>query len=212
MSISLGACLNQYNYKIYLLQNVDNIKIHILLQIDIPKVDIWECPMGISNHRNHRVTEALWDASRIKLFNSYNTTCLMGKRRYNPLANLHGFVNLTNKKRKTAKTPSNAGAIRNGCTGYHHHHLLKPTLRKTWSDVLMRSHSLPCVGEPRCSQVNYSRTNIFICSFSNRTLRFMDAYRRGLNGHQAAWASKQYRGHRTIPETILNELEKAGIN
>jgi hypothetical protein len=32
----------------------------------------------------------------------------MGKRRYNPLANLHGFVNLTNKKIKTAnlKAPS----------------------------------------------------------------------------------------------------------
>ena len=28
--------------------------------------------------------------------------------------------------------------------------------------------------------------------FSNRSLRFMDAYRRGLNGNQAAWASKKY--------------------
>ena len=36
----------------------------------------------------------------------------MGKRKYNPLANLLGFVNLTNKKRKTAKSPSN-GNIEN---------------------------------------------------------------------------------------------------
>ncbi|OAX31051.1 hypothetical protein K503DRAFT_704326 [Rhizopogon vinicolor AM-OR11-026] len=38
--------------------------------------------------------------------------------------------------------------------------------------------------------------------FSTRSLRFMDAYRRGLNGKWAVWASKQYRGHRVLPETI----------
>ena len=42
-------------------------------------------------------------------------------------------------------------------------------------------------------------------------LRFMDAYRKGLNGKQAAWAAKKYRGHRVIPETILQELERAKI-
>ena len=36
------------------------------------------------------------------VFNIYN----MGKRRYNPLSNLRGFVNLSNKKRKTAKASS----------------------------------------------------------------------------------------------------------
>jgi hypothetical protein len=35
---------------------------------------------------------------------------LMGKRRYNPLANLQGFVNLTNKKRKTAKPEAPSGS------------------------------------------------------------------------------------------------------
>ncbi|OAX31722.1 hypothetical protein K503DRAFT_662916, partial [Rhizopogon vinicolor AM-OR11-026] len=35
--------------------------------------------------------------------------------------------------------------------------------------------------------------------FATRSLRFMDAYRRGLNGKQAARASKQYRGHRVLP-------------
>ena len=32
-------------------------------------------------------------------------------------------------------------------------------------------------------------------SFANHSLRFMDAYRKGLNGNQAAWASKKYRCH-----------------
>ncbi len=50
------------------------------------------------------------------------------------------------------------------------------------------------------------------CRFTNRSLRFMEAYRKGLNGSQAAWASKRYRGHHTIPDTILEELEKAKIS
>jgi len=47
--------------------------------------------------------------------------------------------------------------------------------------------------------------------FSMRSLRFMDAYQRGLTGSQAAWASRKYRGHRTLPDTILAELDKADI-
>jgi hypothetical protein len=39
----------------------------------------------------------------------------------------------------------------------------------------------------------------------------MDAYRKGLNGKQAAWAAKKYRGHRVIPDSILQDLEKANI-
>lgn len=39
----------------------------------------------------------------------------------------------------------------------------------------------------------------------------MDAYRRGLSGKQAAWASKKYRGHRMLPNTILEELDQEGI-
>lgn len=39
----------------------------------------------------------------------------------------------------------------------------------------------------------------------------MDAYRRGLSGKQAAWANKKYHGHRVLPHSILDELEKAGV-
>jgi hypothetical protein len=47
--------------------------------------------------------------------------------------------------------------------------------------------------------------------FANRSLRFMDAYKRGLNGRQAAWASRKYRGHRILPNDIMEELGKEGI-
>ena len=39
----------------------------------------------------------------------------------------------------------------------------------------------------------------------------MDAYRKNLDGAQAAWAAKKYRGHRVVPNQILEELERAGI-
>jgi hypothetical protein len=47
--------------------------------------------------------------------------------------------------------------------------------------------------------------------FSTRSLRFMDAYQKGLTGSQAAWASRRYRGHRMLPDSILEELECANI-
>jgi len=45
-----------------------------------------------------------------------------------------------------------------------------------------------------------------------RSQRFMDTYRRGLSGKQAAWASKKFHGHRVLPNSILNDLEKAGVS
>ncbi|KAI0669136.1 hypothetical protein C8Q78DRAFT_1041816 [Trametes maxima] len=48
---------------------------------------------------------------------------------------------------------------------------------------------------------------IHIRRFCNRTLRFMDAYRKGLTGKQAAWAAKKYSGHRTLPHDILAQFD-----
>ena len=47
--------------------------------------------------------------------------------------------------------------------------------------------------------------------FANWSRRFMDAYDRGLNGQQAAWVARKYRGHRVLPEGIMLELDKKGI-
>ena len=35
----------------------------------------------------------------------------------------------------------------------------------------------------------------------------MDAYHKGLNGEQAAWAAKKYHGHWVLPSTILEEFD-----
>ena len=37
----------------------------------------------------------------------------------------------------------------------------------------------------------------------------MDAYYQGLNGKEAAWASKKYRGHRVLPASLFDDLRKA---
>ena len=47
--------------------------------------------------------------------------------------------------------------------------------------------------------------------FANRSRRFMDAYAHGLNGQQAAWAAKKYKGHRILPETLMNDLDAAHV-
>lgn len=47
--------------------------------------------------------------------------------------------------------------------------------------------------------------------FANRSRRFIDAYSRGLTGSQAAWAARKYRGHRVLPESIMDDLEKASL-
>ena len=48
--------------------------------------------------------------------------------------------------------------------------------------------------------------------FANQSHRVMDAYSRGLNGRQPAGAARKYRGHRILPETIMDELEKAQVS
>ncbi|KAF8231706.1 hypothetical protein L208DRAFT_1275389, partial [Tricholoma matsutake] len=48
-------------------------------------------------------------------------------------------------------------------------------------------------------------------SFANCSSCFMDAYEKGLNGRQAAWAARKYRGHRVLPESLMDDLEKTNL-
>jgi hypothetical protein len=54
---------------------------------------------------------------------------------------------------------------------------------------------------------------IYFTRFSRRSQRFVDAYNKGLDqgldGKWAAWANKKYRGHRVLPDNIMNDLEEA---
>lgn len=54
-------------------------------------------------------------------------------------------------------------------------------------------------------------TSIYYLRYANRSSRFIDAYHKGLNGSQAAWASKRYRGHRILPPSFLQDLFTAKL-
>lgn len=51
-----------------------------------------------------------------------------------------------------------------------------------------------------------------ILSFANCSRQFIDAYGKGLNGQQAAWAARKYRGHRVLPESLMDDLEQAKLS
>jgi hypothetical protein len=38
-----------------------------------------------------------------------------------------------------------------------------------------------------------------------------DAYEKGLNGREAVWAARKYRGHRIILENLMADMEKAKL-
>ncbi|KAJ6583106.1 hypothetical protein DFH09DRAFT_911831 [Mycena vulgaris] len=47
--------------------------------------------------------------------------------------------------------------------------------------------------------------------FVLRAHRFADAYRHGLDGAQAAWAARKYKGHCVLPPEFLADMRAAGI-
>ncbi|KAE9397620.1 hypothetical protein BT96DRAFT_957838 [Gymnopus androsaceus JB14] len=48
--------------------------------------------------------------------------------------------------------------------------------------------------------------------FFNQAHKFIDAYCKGLNGWQAAWAACKYKGHQILPDTVMDDLEKVNIS
>ncbi|KAJ7788256.1 hypothetical protein B0H14DRAFT_2398578, partial [Mycena olivaceomarginata] len=46
--------------------------------------------------------------------------------------------------------------------------------------------------------------------YANRSLRFLDAYCRGLNGRWAAYVAKEYRGYRVLPHNLFDNLRAKG--
>ncbi|KAJ6536876.1 hypothetical protein B0H19DRAFT_896137, partial [Mycena capillaripes] len=50
---------------------------------------------------------------------------------------------------------------------------------------------------------------ICVRRFCNRSLRYADAYAKGMNGREAAYATKLYRSHRSIPNDYLRDFEQS---
>ncbi|KAJ7353648.1 hypothetical protein DFH08DRAFT_692624, partial [Mycena albidolilacea] len=47
-----------------------------------------------------------------------------------------------------------------------------------------------------------------MCRFAIQSSRFADAYFHGLDGADAAWADKKYRGHRALPPQFQEDLRQ----
>ncbi|KAG1749187.1 hypothetical protein EDB19DRAFT_1941970, partial [Suillus lakei] len=49
------------------------------------------------------------------------------------------------------------------------------------------------------------------CPTVDTTIPVLASHHKGLNGSQAVWAAKKYRGHRVLPGSIFTELDAAHI-
>jgi hypothetical protein len=61
------------------------------------------------------------------------------------------------------------------------------------------------------SNIRISDSSDMLARFLARSCRFMNAYEKGLNGKQAACASKKFRGHCVLPESIFHDLNEPNI-
>jgi hypothetical protein len=59
-----------------------------------------------------------------------------------------------------------------------------------------------------CEKKNPQSARTRRAGFLHDILNFVDAYRHGLNGDEAAWANKRYRGHRVLPPNIVEEIQE----
>jgi len=53
---------------------------------------------------------------------------------------------------------------------------------------------------------------MFIFNFANCLHWFIDMYKKGLNGQQAAWEARQYHGHLVLPESLIDDLGQAKLS
>jgi len=54
---------------------------------------------------------------------------------------------------------------------------------------------------------------MFIFSFANHSHWFINAYDKGINVQQAAWAARQYHSHHVLPESLVDDqVEQAKLS
>ena len=79
------------------------------------------------------------------------------------------------------------------------------TSNETLSSHWTQFHFGPCAGKvPAFISIHVAHSRF---SFSNRLIRFMDAYRKGLTSKQAASARRKYHSHRLLPPSWRKDLE-----
>jgi len=93
-------------------------------------------------------------------------------------------------------------------TAQHHGHLILKLWRQMFSRASMMSRYCRSNGKHKILSILFSLANTKSCRYANCSARFISAYMQGLSGADAAWANKQYHGHRTLPP----DMAKAAKN
>lgn len=77
------------------------------------------------------------------------------------------------------------------------------------SSKIPKRHSLQSLSSAFGSEIVFFLSSVHPDNshrFRNRSLRYEDCYRKGLDGSQAAWASRRYRSHRALPPEASKEM------
>ncbi|KAF9504063.1 hypothetical protein BS47DRAFT_1374427 [Hydnum rufescens UP504] len=87
-------------------------------------------------------------------------------------------------------------------------HLELNFIEMCWGYAKQVYRQFPISSDPMILEKNaLAALESILLLFSNRSLRFMDGYRHGLNGSEAIWAVKKYRSHRCLPPELVHEIE-----
>ncbi|KAF9517067.1 hypothetical protein BS47DRAFT_1371507 [Hydnum rufescens UP504] len=118
--------------------------------------------------------------------------------------------NFTNQKSCIEELLESLG---HGCTFYTHFHCKCNFIESNWGYEKCVYQEYPkSSGEDQLkANVESALASIPLVSmqrFANHSLWFMDAYQKGLNAAEAAWANKKYHGHQVLPESLMMDMDK----
>ena len=83
----------------------------------------------------------------------------------------------------------------------------------------MEHNVIACLDDVPLLQIKWQVLNFYgryivliyssFSSYANRSACFISAYSQGLLGGEAAWASRKYHGHQTLPPSMVAKVKKA---